>query len=94
MNKTNWISIEDGTPPDTELLVRDQFGNEAIGSPTYYPFKVIPHPPYTKWSSKIESCEPYWDGGWLITAENNFLSNIKGNVTHWATLTEVAQPKK
>lgn len=83
MLPAGWLSL-DNIPPDELVQVIDAEGNTAHAYPTYYPFKVIPQPPYTKWSSKIEPCEPYWDGGWMIACEG-LTSNV-GTVIGWRSV--------
>jgi hypothetical protein len=61
-----WNSLEQ-TPPDQMVKVIDVNGNTSFAQPTWYPFKVVPNPKRSgKWSSDVVSCEPYWDGGWMI----------------------------
>lgn len=71
------------TPPDEELVVRDELGNEGMAQPTWYSFKTVKNPnKIGRWSSDIFPCEPYWDGGWLIRMVG--LENpIKGEIIEW-----------
>lgn len=80
MLPAGWNGL-DVVPDDTLVEVIDAEGHTAFAYPTWYPFKVIPQPPYTKWSSKIEPCDPYWDGGWMIQCVG--LSSDVGTVVGW-----------
>ena len=80
MLPAGWNGL-DVVPEDTEVEVIDAEGNTAFAQPTYDPFKVVPQAPFTKWSSKIEPCEPYWDGGWLIACVG--LDCPVGDVVGW-----------
>ena len=76
-----WISI-DQTPPDEYVRVTDSEGNIGIAQPTYHPFKVGKSLG-SKWSSPVISCEPYWDGGWLVLAPPGSLSSKVKTVVAW-----------
>jgi hypothetical protein len=80
-SKSEWISVSDQNPPDETVQVLDDKGNEGYGNPTYYPFKI--NKGLGKRSSTIETCEPYWDGGWIIPANERLKSQLTGKITHW-----------
>lgn len=77
-----WQSLKN-QPPDELVEVMDKEGNTGKAYPTYYPFKVG-ESTRGKWSSPIISCEPYWDGGWLIECEG-LTSNIN-HIIAWSKL--------
>lgn len=68
------------TPPDQLVEVRNEKGHLARAFPTYYPFI------FCKESGKVEPCDPYWDGGWMIECD---LSHIfEGKVSEWRLIDE------
>jgi len=85
---TGWRTIN-CIPPNMEVQVKDEYGNIALGVPTYYPFEVK--------HFKGDENKPYgwqgtpvfhgngiekWDGNWAIFGEN--LTNpIKGKIIKW-----------
>jgi len=81
-----WNSINI-TPPDELVDVIDKNGNSGKAYPTYYPFKVVPHQNKVgKWTSDVVSCEPYWDGGWMIVCKA--LSSDIDNIIAWKLITK------
>lgn len=64
-----WLSL-DNIPPNDLVEVIDAKGNIENAYPTWYSFKVAPTQNINgKWTSDVVPCEPYWDGGWLISCE-------------------------
>lgn len=88
----SWISIKEQWPPETELLVKDAQGNEAIATPTYYPFEVVKksgdeRKPYG-WRGTLTPYEDganKWDGGWMIDVSDDWTKEI-GEITHWKAI--------
>ena len=73
-------------PPDKKLEVIDSAGNRFVAYPTYYPFKVIPTGNGGKWSSKVEPCEPYWDGGWMVSVSLSEEEGYPSSIIGWKEL--------
>jgi len=84
MKDNNWHPISE-TPPDEDLLVRDEFGNEAYATPTWYPFTFEEG---ANKRSKPIPCEPYWDGGWLVLYKGMDVNPLKGTIVEWKRLTQ------
>ena len=77
----DWRGL-DCTPPDELVEVIDADGNKTHACPTWYSFKVVPNQNKVgKWTSDVVSCEPYWDGGWMIKCVG--LSNNVETVVGW-----------
>lgn len=80
----------DITPPDELVRVIDENGKIANAYPTWYPFKVVASKTKSgKFTSDIVSCDPYWDGGWMI--EYGFSEKMTdkiGRIIGWRKLDE------
>jgi len=76
-----WNNI-DITPPDELVEVQDENGNIAKAYPCIYPCRLVDSIPGVRWSGRIEICEPYWDGGWMVACEG-LESNIEGKIIKW-----------
>lgn len=64
-----WFSVKE-TPPDELLQVVDINGNRGYAQPTWYPFIFRKNPnKIGKWTTDVVSCDPYWDGGWMVMCE-------------------------
>lgn len=78
--KIDWIEItEQIIPPDKEVWIKDEFGNEGVGHACWYPFKIHG----TGKNIKVEHCDPFWDGEWMIRARSLSREEL-GKITHFA----------
>lgn len=84
-----WIKISEQQPPDEEVHIRDEYGNEGIGQATWYPFTVEKLPGDERkpwgWRGTVIPCENHWDGGWLILGTHGLGEHyINGEIVEWA----------
>lgn len=76
-----WSTVSE-TPPDELVKVIDKNGRKGFAYPTYYPFKTG-QPTGGKWTSPVIPCEPYWDGGWMVSVPKGKLISDLEEIVGW-----------
>jgi len=81
MLPAGWSPVSE-TPPDELVKVIDKNGRKGFAYPTYYPFKTG-KPTGGKWTSPVIPCEPYWDGGWMVSVPKGKLISDLEEIVGW-----------
>lgn len=76
-----WLPVTE-TPPDELVKVVDENGMVGFAYPCYRPFKTG-EPTGGKWTSPAIPCEPYWDGGWMVSVPPGSLSITLQKIVGW-----------
>jgi hypothetical protein len=87
-----WISVKEQQPPNIEVRVKDEHGNESNAIPCYYPFEIVKLPGDERkpfgWRGTplfFDNNEEKWDGSWMIDVTDDWTKEI-GKITHWRLL--------
>lgn len=79
-----WKSIKNNLPPGQTVLIKDKNGNIGYAVPTYYHFTANKnHNGLYDASDRWLFHDPRWDGNWIVEANDDLLSPIDSDITHF-----------